>query len=230
MSMTMDRMKDLTIWCTYHNDAQLAQYGLQEDGVMKLFKGNATDVEGENINHLNAFYAEICTYYWVWKNAVRSQTVGFCHYRRRFGRLMPIASGACQVLAINRNFPLMRQYKTAHNYQDYYDAIDILNDLYGEGNKYSQYMLEGRVFIPCCCFVMQWEDFDRLCHFLFPILEAFDKRNGLNMIPDRYAEKAMRDFRYDDVVYQRRAISFLAERLVSCFLVCEMRAYCISEI
>ncbi len=61
MSMTMDRMKDLTIWCTYHNDAQLAQYGLQEDGVMKLFKGNATDVEGENINHLNAFYAEICT-------------------------------------------------------------------------------------------------------------------------------------------------------------------------
>lgn len=77
---------------------------------------------------------------------------------------------------------------------------------------------------------MQWEDFDRLCHFLFPILEAFDKRNGLNMIPDRYAEKAMRDFRYDDVVYQRRAISFLAERLVSCFLVCEMRAYCISEI
>lgn len=54
-------MKDLTIWCTYHKDEQIQQFGLLEDDVMRLFKGNDTGIEGENINHLNPFYSEIVT-------------------------------------------------------------------------------------------------------------------------------------------------------------------------
>ena len=60
-------MKDLTIWCTYHKDEQIQQFGLLEDDVMRLFKGNDTGIEGENINHLNPFYSEIVTLYYVWK-------------------------------------------------------------------------------------------------------------------------------------------------------------------
>lgn len=56
-------MKDLTIWCTYHKDEQIEQFGLLEDNVMRLFKGNDTGIEGENINHLNPFYSEIVTLY-----------------------------------------------------------------------------------------------------------------------------------------------------------------------
>lgn len=77
---------------------------------------------------------------------------------------------------------------------------------------------------------MHWEDFDRLCRFLFPVLFAWDKKNGLNMDPRKYAEKAVRDFRYDNVMYQQRAIAFLAERLISCFLVCEMKVFCVNEL
>ena len=141
-----------------------------------------------------------------------------------------IQQGTCQVLAINRNCHVFGHYKGAHNYQDFYDAIDILNQLYGECNKYSHYMLESRTFVPFCCFIMTWGDFDRLCKFLFPILEMFDRKNGLDMQSERYMQKAISDFRYDNVMYQRRAISFLAERLISCFLVCDMKVYCINEI
>ena len=38
-------MRDLTIWLTYHDDSQIEQYGLREDDVFRLFKGNAVNVE-----------------------------------------------------------------------------------------------------------------------------------------------------------------------------------------
>lgn len=71
-------MKDLTIWITYHDDKQVKEYGLEEDETFRLFKGNDLTVGGENINHLNRFYSELTTFYWVWKNQVRSKVVGFC--------------------------------------------------------------------------------------------------------------------------------------------------------
>lgn len=223
-------MNDLTIWVTYHDDSQIEQYGLREDDVFHLFKGNDPHVSGDNINLLNPFYSELVTLYWVWKNHKYSKKVGFCHYRRKFRRLVDISEGQCQVLAINENCPIFIHYKTWHNYQDFYDAVDILNEQYGNGNPYSKYLLEGRIFVPFCCFVMHWEDFDRLCNFLFPILDAFDKKHGLNRKPERYMAKTVHDFRYDNVMYQRRAISFLAERLISCYIVCNMKPFCINEL
>ena len=56
------------------------------------------------------------------------------------------------------------------------------------------------------------------------------RKNGLDMQPERYMQKALRDVRYDNVMYQRRAVSFLAERLISCFLTCEMKVFCVNEI
>lgn len=43
-------------------------------------------------------------------------------------------------------------------------------------------------------------------------------------------KKAKKDFRYDNVDYQCRAMSFLAERLISCWLVCEMEVYSLNSI
>ena len=86
-------MKDLTIWCTYHKDEQIEQYGLQENDIIRLFKGDDAGIEGENINYPNPFYSEIVTLYYVWKNGVRSRKAGFCHYRRYFGRIADIKPG-----------------------------------------------------------------------------------------------------------------------------------------
>lgn len=224
-------MTNTSIWITYHDEKQIEQYNLQEDDTFHLFKGNdILHIKGENINLLNPFYCELVTLYYVWKNHLYSNKVGFCHYRRVFREILDIEDGVCQTLAINKNHPIFAHYKASHNYQDLYDIVDILNKHYGEKNKYSTYLLEGRVFIPFCCFIMKWNDFNRLCKFLFPILEAFDRKNNLNMNPQKYIEKANKDFRYDNIDYQKRAIAFLGERLISCFLVCEMKNYCLNEL
>ncbi|MDO4737945.1 MAG: DUF4422 domain-containing protein [Bacteroidales bacterium] len=213
------------IWITYHCDTQIEEFHLQEDDTYHLFRGNDTNIEGDNINYLNPFYSELVTLYWVWKNNRRSDFVGFCHYRRKFTHLIPIESGQCQVLAINNNCYVFGHFKAYHNYQDYYDAIDVINDKYGDDNKYTNYLLKSKTFVPFCCFVMRWEDFCSLCEWLFPILFALDKKWGMNMKPEKYIEKACRDFRYDNIQYQQRAMSFLAERLISCYIVAEMKPF-----
>lgn len=227
----MEVEKDITIWLTYHDDAHIEQYDLKEDDTIRLFKGNNLNIEGENINHLNKFYSEMTTMYWVWKNNIRSKLVGFCHYRRRFTHLMEIEQGECQVMdVITFPFTVFQHYKDAHNYNDFYDIIDILNEKYGEGNKYSEYMLNSKTFVPFCSFVMKYVDFESLCEFFFPILFEFDRKNNLNMDAERYRAKAEKDFRYDNKNYQCRAVSFLAERLISCYIVCNMKAVSVKSI
>jgi len=221
-------MEKISIWITYHDDMQVKEYHLEEDDVFHLFKGNDLTVEGDNINHLNSFYSEITTFYWIWKNNIRSKTIGFCHYHRIFSHIVDVELGTCQVMQIaNMGYTVEGHYRMAHNYNDMYDIIEILNEKYGEGNVYSKYLLKETVFIPFCCFVMVYEDFEKLCEFLFPILFAFDKKNSLNMEAANYRRKAERDFRYGNVDYQQRAISFLAERIISAYLVNNLRLVCV---
>lgn len=222
--------KKFMMWITYHDDKQIEDYDLHENEEIKLFKGNNTDLVGDNINYLNKYYSEMVTFYYIWKNNVRSQVVGFGHYRRQFKFVGELEDGQCQVRYICYNHPIFINYKHANNYMDMYDVIDILNEKYGKDNKYSKYLLEGNIFIPSCCFIMNYSDFEKLCEWLYPILFAWDKKNGLDMNPEKYMEKAKRDFRYDNVDYQCRAISFLAERLISCYFVTEMKPFCISSI
>ena len=112
----MKYMKYLTIWMTYHDDQLLTEYNLKETDTISLFKGNDTSVKGENINHLNKFYSELTTMYFVWKNRKESQLVGFCHYRRSFNDYFEIDEGQCQVLTITYGCNVFQQYKISHNY------------------------------------------------------------------------------------------------------------------
>ena len=44
--------------------------------------GYLADDTGDNISHLNCYYAELSGVYWVWKNYEEADYVGICHYRR----------------------------------------------------------------------------------------------------------------------------------------------------
>jgi hypothetical protein len=60
--------------CDWIVPVAVGQYN--ESGVIK-------DNTGDNISHLNPYYAEFTTMYWAWKNALEDcDAVGFYHYRR----------------------------------------------------------------------------------------------------------------------------------------------------
>lgn len=227
ITLLIHKSYELTGWLICHYNKQNQEFGLKETDIIRLFKGNKLLVKEDYINHLNSFYLEMKTIYYVWKNKRKSNQVA-CHYRRLFEDYLDVEEGRCQVMAINYGCSVFQHYKVAHNYQDLYDVVDVLNEQCGRNKKYSKYLLNSGVFIPCCCFVMQWNDFDKLCSWLFPILFAWDKKSGVNIGPEKYMEGAKCDFRYDKVDYQRRSVAFLSERLIYCFLVIEMKPFCVT--
>lgn len=50
------------------------------------------------------------------------------------------------------------------------------------------------------------------------------------MNPEKYMEKAQKDFRYENVNYQCRAIGFLAERLISSYIILNMDSFCVRTV
>ena len=76
---------DLTIYCSYHNSKLIKDYNLDYlPNYIELFNTNDLTLKEDNINYLNPYFAEIVTYYYIWKNQIYSKYIGFCHYNLCF--------------------------------------------------------------------------------------------------------------------------------------------------
>ncbi len=222
--------KDYMIWVTYHKDELVSRYGLKEDDHHRLFPTH-NDAAKDNINVMNPVYSEMVTMWYVWKNNLKSDYVGFEHYRRHLDvRVMP-EKGECQVyrtLDFN-DMTLYMQYSQYHNRHDMDVMLGILNENYGEGNPYTDHITNGHVLIANCTFLMKWTDFTKMCRFLFPLLEEFGRRMGIEgaseVSLDKWREKAKKDFGGYRTDYQARVVSFIAERLISAWISTHLKIY-----
>lgn len=83
----VDKMPQMKIYINYFGDAAKIetdiltpiQVGRSLSGRKLRMIGDDT---GNNISHLNPFFNEVTGQYWVWKNAPKTDYVGFFHYRR----------------------------------------------------------------------------------------------------------------------------------------------------
>lgn len=82
----MNINSELNIWAPYHNDNCIYAYDLFSipNKNVKLLNVGNLEIEGKNINYLNKYFNEFTAYYYVYMNQLRSDYVGFCHYRRMF--------------------------------------------------------------------------------------------------------------------------------------------------
>lgn len=222
IKLTMD---DYRIWVTYHKDELVERYGLKNDDTHSLFATHK-EIDGENINALNPVYSEMVTMWYVWKNNVKTKYVGFNHYRRKFGVNRLPVKGECQVLRVIDfgSKTVYQQYEQYHNKRDMDVVIGLLDEAYGKDNPYTKHIMESRRLIGKCCFFMQWNDFTKLCKFLFGILDGFSEKCGCKTLDD-WQKKAAADFGGRDTEYQTRAVSFLAERLISAWISTNMKYY-----
>lgn len=220
-------MNDYKIWISYHKDEQLEKYGLKEDETHKLFAIHK-DADGNNINYLNPVYSEMVTMWYVWKNAIKSDFVGFNHYRRRFDVHRLPNKGECQILRFCDfgNETVYNQYGRYHNIKDMDSVLSILDNKFGADNAYSKHIKESHVMVGKCCFLMKWSDFGKLCKFLFGVLDEFAQTAVENPKDlSSWRQKAEKDFAGKGTDYQTRALSFLAERLISAWIFANLSPY-----
>jgi hypothetical protein len=205
------------------------------------------DDEGENISIKNEFYSELTGIYWVWKNT-DFDLVGICHYRRYFTMFpepwyyrlkyflthplktqegpnpliytnnvkkctpwILTESQARQVLEdydiilprariLRRS--ILKHYEKYHSKSDLFLIADILKDKYPDMLACWDKVIHGNILYANNMFVVKKHVFQEFMHWWFDVLFEFERRCKLE----------------EYVGYQRRILGFIAERLLTLYV------------
>ena len=174
-----NKTNDVVIWCSYHNDTYIDEYNLDYvPDYIKLFNSNDVEINGNNINYLNPYLCELVTYYYVWKNQIYSEYVGFCHYRRFFKKISIDnlkKYGVHYFGSINVCIKNMAQ-KSNQFYDDKYNNLlytylKSLN-IFDEKLLYEYFYTEKIINLPLkISYVFEWNLFNKFCEIIFGFLE-----------------------------------------------------------
>lgn len=219
-----DNVSSLKIYSTYYKPEQ--EKHIEQNA--KVIGYNTNNPEFSD-NVLNKYWSEYIVMKNIWKKGKQSDYIGFDQYDVHFpyNDIEKMLSADKVLFYAKMNVSsIKRQFTACHTSMELDSAIEIINQQYGNGNKYTDYLNNGTVFYYKSCFVMSWENYDKMCKFLFGILDALDKKYGLEFNPDKY--KAFYEKRIADGAYkgkslnsftgQCRGFGFLAERLLSAWL------------
>lgn len=166
------------------------------------------DDYGDNISRKNKQYCELTALYWIWKNDT-SDFVGLSHYRRRFEltemEVEKITSATVDVVVtipvVNFN-TVRKQYELDHDIKDWEIMLEAIENIYPQYLDAAKAVQNGICYYAYNMFIARKEIFDNYCKWLFDILDYCEERIGKK-----------------DDVYQNRYAGFLAERLLTIFLV-----------
>ena len=217
------------IYAVYHQRLPLAP----GTGMTPVYVGEAsrTAVAGERTESEldNSRWSELSGVHEVWKNGPRSTFVGFCHYRRVFdfsrsaasARSTPIEYASCEARASDTSAArALRFFRTDPNtlvtpvplrlgmtIWDHFARLHNTNDLCLVTNLMARkaphmlrHFIEGlgsEQLYANNLFITRWDHFEELCTLWFDVLGEFEKA-----VPPRTHDR-----------YQRRDVSFLAERV-----------------
>lgn len=189
--------KYFQLWCTSHlsKEKLKEKYNFEENENLKLYYLKE-EHEGKNIDKYGFEFGGFAAMYYVWKNNLKSDIVGFCEYRRYFPKDMinleriskgEIQTWECQVgyyhprtnrynnvfeWSLMFKYPTWVIYKFAESLSEYLNKPihNIINDLC-DTSKVTKMI--GRQMYICT-----WEIFDKIMTiyniFLNKIIPGFD--------------------------------------------------------
>lgn len=203
---------ELKLYCTFHSPELYDEYNLKNDEIHTMFPSYDLDIDEININYANPVLCEFVTMYYVWKNCLYSQFVGFEHYRRKFDKQIPeLNNNQCYVMDLFLEDKKIKYVFCDNHYSHIYNICLLLLkykykyiDLYNAMNNTTK-------FIPYNCFIMSYNNFEKMCECIFPILFDLDNIYDGHLNVDNYL-----NIFYDN--YQARQLAFLGERLISCYI------------
>ena len=138
----------------------------------------------------------------------KSEYVGLSHYRRRFDfsneQIRAISCGSVDAIVTTPviNVPSVEyMYGKNHDIKDWDVMKGVVKRLAPDYCSALETVGSSNYYIPYNMFIMRRTVFDSYCSWLFPILEECEK-----VIGDK------------EDIYQNRYVGFLAERLMSAYL------------
>lgn len=188
--------------------------------------GYQGDNQGENISSKNSNYCELTGLYWAWKN-LNCEVIGLSHYRRHFTvksksevrknkdnkialaitdkEIAELLNKCDVVVPKKRNYyieTIWSHYEHAHNIKDLNETKCIIEEKHPEYIESFNKVMSGKTLYLYNMFIMNKEDFDSYCEWLFNILFELESRTDLS--------------EYD--AYQSRIYGFISERLFNVWL------------
>lgn len=170
---------DYKIYCTYHDKKLIDEYQLKETNNFKLFY-TKDNLDGYSLNHLQLYLNEYVTMYYIWKNNIKSDIVGFCHYRRvfdniNFERINNDETQAYEIfltpahnvfhdfnyVGLGYFFDSILDYINK-NYYDYY--FNFLEIIFNPNERFKRKLVRES-------FICKWEIFNQLMKFINNYLE-----------------------------------------------------------
>ena len=216
--------KDITIWCTYHDKEQLNEYNLYNTNIIKLFYTNDFELKEDNINYLNPYLSELVTYYYIWKNQIKSDYIGLCHYRRFF-------KGINYDLIDDNNIQTFYSWETDLNYiEDYFqipntETDKLLTDyrdyMYKKYNyAYDNWTSHKKIIISSnLTYIVTWKVFNEICEFMFGFIDYIaDKINVNDWKDPKEFDKILSYLSIDKTNIHTRNISIIGEYLIGSFI------------
>lgn len=217
---------NITIWCTYHQENQLKEYNLKDSQILKLFYSNDLTLNEDNINYLNTMMSELVTYYYIWKNQLKSDYIGLCHYRRYFQTIeyehidnIHIQSyfswdGDLENFDFCLNFSNININKISEMYKKYF-----LEKYNYDINKHKKDVI---IISSNLSYIMTWDVFNDVCDFIFGFFDYVSKLLNVNWKNENDLLSILSYFSIvtnnDTVNIHNRYLSVLGEYLIGLYI------------
>ncbi len=169
--------KKIKIWCTYHDLQQIIDYQLQDSDILKLYYANDLSLKENNINNLNMYLGELVTYYYVWKNQIKSDYIGFCHYRRHFSFIKYDYIDNNHIQTFMNGYMNLKDFSKVP-YSDKLSPIfiDYMKDKYDINIDINK-NYKGSFKLS---FLMTWDVFNNVSDFIFGYFDYISNKLNIN--------------------------------------------------
>lgn len=191
-----------TIWKIYHDENQIKNYKLCENERIYLFNTTNNGYEGKHINQLNRFICEGTGILYPYLNNLKSDIIGFQHYRRWFHSKLTnikyneITDGKIQIFTngfrMRTNYDAIYpvKYKDCASHFAFWKIInngfyqDFINFLTTEFPEFLESLKERNMFHQYSIFICNWDNYIKLCDILWGYINFIANRYHFDLYND----------------------------------------------
>ena len=208
-------MNNFVLWCTYHRDDIPKEYNLYNSDHFKLFNDDDLTITDDNINYLHDYLCELTTYYYVWKNNLKSDYVGFCQYSKHLRYIDTYKLNKFGFFTYNYHYEKQQKFIDDNSEYHICKNMDYLyrNLIFYIKNKYNvdvfKYYKNHQFIYESWHnnYIFKWDIFCDVCDYIFGYLDYI-------FTNDKWKIKSNIDFlckaRNDDIneILYRNSYSF----------------------